>query len=274
MLPKLKVRVGSHDLAYWRGGSGAPVLLVHGITTCSFIWRRIAPVLAQHYDVVAVDLLGCGGSDKPLTESYALRDHASRLAKFVEILGVGRVHFVGHDLGGGIAQIMAVRHAHLVRSVSMLNAVGYDFWPVQPILALRTPVIREFLMAAVNRSAMKLIVQRGLHHRDRANEELMSLFMQPLQTAEGRKAFLHFARCLDNRDLMSLAADLPHVKLPTLIVRGDADPYLSATIAERLHAAIPGSRLERIATASHFLQEDEPEILNQLLLDFLGGVHE
>ena len=251
-------------------GAGTPLLLVHGITTYSFIWRRILPLLAEQYDVIAPDLLGCGASDKPLSESYALRDHAERLAAMIQALDLDRVHLVGHDLGGGMAQIMAVHHAHRLRSVSLLNTVGYDLWPVQPIIALRTPIIREILMAAVDMGAMRMIVQRGLHHRERADATLLDLFMEPLRSPEGRRAFLHFARCLDNRDLTSITPGLRRTTLPCLILRGDADPYLSCTISERLHADIRGSCLHRIPTASHFLQEDEPEEVSRVLLDFLA----
>ncbi len=269
-----RIVVAGHELSYLRMGAGLAVVFVHGITTNSFIWRRILPRIARSYDVIALDLLGCGESAKPLSESYALRDHAERLAALIPALGLDRAHIVGHDLGGGMAQILAVRHPHLLRSLSLLNTVGYDAWPVQPILALRTPVIRELLMAAVDLGAMRLIVQRGLHHRERADDELMRLFMEPLRTSEGRRAFLHFARCLDNRDLTSIAASLPTLKLPVLIVRGDADPFLSGTISERLHADIPGSRLHHIPTASHFIQEDEPAEVCRLLLDFLDSTHD
>lgn len=263
-----KIKVGRHWISYARAGAGEPVLLVHGITTWSFIWRQVLPRLAERYEVVAPDLLGCGDSDLPLDESYALRDHAERIRELVEALGWDRFHFVGHDLGGGIGQIFAVRHPERLRDLALLNTVAYDFWPVQPILAMRTPMIRQLLMASVDWGTFRLIVRRGLYHPEALTPELLEYFLRPLRTAAGRKAFLHFARCLDNHQLTEIAEDLRHLPMPVLIVRGDADPYLSAVIAERLHAEIPHSRLRRIPTASHFLQEDEPQWLAQTLLQF------
>jgi len=114
------------------GKAGAEViLLVHGITTYSFIWRKVLPHLEQDYDVIAVDLLGCGVSDMPLDVSYTIKDHADRLHTFMQQLGIQRFHFIGHDLGGGMAQIFAVEHESMLISVSMINMVAYDFWPVQ-----------------------------------------------------------------------------------------------------------------------------------------------
>jgi pimeloyl-ACP methyl ester carboxylesterase len=131
--------------------------------------------------------------------------------------------------------------------------------------------MRELLMAAVDLGAFELIVRRGLFHKERVTPELMEHFMKPLQSREGRKAFLHFAHCLDNRDLMEIADRLAEVNIPVLIVRGDADVYLSAGICERLHKEMPQSRLVRIPSAGHFIQEDEPEILARTILEFLGA---
>jgi len=153
------------------------------------------------------------------------------------------------------------------------NTVAYDFWPVQPITALRTPIMRQLLMATFDFGTFRIVVKRGLYHKERLTEELMECFMAPMNTTDGRKAFLHFARCLDNHNLTSIADELRDLEVPTLILRGDHDPYLSATISEKLHREIPGSRFEHIATASHFIQIDEPEWLVDHVLAFVGARH-
>ncbi|MEN8143079.1 MAG: alpha/beta hydrolase [Thermodesulfobacteriota bacterium] len=263
-------RVNDHNLTYFRAGQGETVLLVHGITTYSFLWQDIFPELAKNYDVIAFDLLGCGASDMPLDVSYSLSAHAERLKIFVDQLSIDRLHLVGHDLGGGIAQIFAVNHPDMLYDLTLINSVGYDFWPVQPITALRTPIIRQILMATMDIGAFKILISRGTFHKELVTEELMEQFYLPLQSSLGRKAFMHFARCLDNHNLTEITEELKQLKLPVLIIRGDADPYLSAEIAERLHEDIPGSRLVRVAEASHFIQVDDPERVNRELLNFLA----
>lgn len=271
--PVQHVQVGAHRLAFRRAGAGEPVLLVHGITTYSFLWEGVLQRLAAtgRHDVVAVDLLGCGDSDKPLDASYSIKAHAELLGRFADALGLGRLHLVGHDLGGGVAQIMAVRQAERLRSLALVNSVGYDFWPVQPIIALRTPVVREILMAALDAGAFAMLVRRGLFHKDLATPELMARYHRPLRTAEGRKAFVHFARCLDNANLMEIAPALRELRLPTLVAWGLADVYLTAAIGERLAADIPGARLERLPEAGHFGPIDAPERLAALLEAHLGS---
>ncbi|MCM2333139.1 MAG: alpha/beta fold hydrolase [Anaeromyxobacteraceae bacterium] len=271
--PLRHVQVGEHRLAYRRAGEGEPVLLVHGITTSSFLWEGVMARLSAsgRHDLVAVDLLGCGESDKPLQASYSIKAHADLLGRFASALGLGRLHVVGHDLGGGVAQIMAVRQPGLLRSLAVVNTVGYDFWPVQPITALRTPVVREIMMAALDAGAFTMLVRRGLFHKALATPALMARYLAPLRTAEGRKAFVHFARCLDNANLMEIAPDLRRLRIPALIVWGLADTYLSSAIADRLAADIPGARLERLAEAGHFSPIDAPDRLAALLQDHLDA---
>ncbi len=264
-----RVRIQGHHLAYHRQGHGSPVLLVHGITTYSFIWRNLIDGLARHHDVIAVDLLGCGDSDMPLDPSYGVAAHAERLVAFTQALGLGPFAFVGHDIGGGIAQRITVKHPDLVTHAVVINGVAFDYWPVQPIITMRTPIVRQMAMATLDMGAFKLIVQRGVFHKERVTPELMAYFWKPMQTREGRKAFLHFAESLDNRDLTDITDDLRRTKTPFLIIRGMDDVYLRAENSHRLHREIPGSRLVEIAEAGHFIQEDQPDRLVEELNAFL-----
>ena len=268
--PPQKMTVLGHSLAYHRSGQGAPVLLVHGITTYSFIWDQIREALSRQYEVVAVDLLGCGESDKPLDVSFGIISQTQRLEAFTQALGWGPFSFVGHDIGGGIAQRFAVDYPERLTHAAVLNGVAYAFWPVQPIVAMRTPIIRQLAMATLDLGAFRLIVQRGVHHRERVTDELMAAFEMPMSTREGRKAFLHFAESLDNRDLTSIADGLKATRIPFLILRGTEDVYLSGEIARKLHREVPGSRLVEIPEAGHFFQVDQPERLIRELEAFLG----
>jgi len=263
--------IDDQKICYTRSGNatGDVMLLLHGITTYSFIWRKLLPYLEKDYDVIVIDLLGCGSSDMPLNVSYSIKAHEERLFEFIKQIGIQRLHLVGHDLGGGIAQIFAINHPKMLISLSLINTVGYDFWPVQPMIAMRTPVIRQLLMGALDLGMMKMLVKAGMYHKERVDNALMDLFWKPLRNSKGRKAFMHFARCLDHHNLMDIANQLSQLNVPTLIMRGDADPFLGASTAEKLHADIPSSQLLRIDTASHYLMEDEPEWAAENILTFI-----
>jgi len=228
----------------------------------------MVPLLSASYDVISVDLLGCGESDKPLDVDYSIKHHTELLKTFVSQLGISRFHYVGHDIGGGIGQIFAVKYPELLHDLTLINTVAYDFWPVQPIIAMRTPFIRQLAIATLDLGTFKLIVKRGIYHKERVTSELMGYFWKPMKTKEGRKAFLHLAKCLNNRHLLEIEEELRQLNIPVLIIRGDTDPYLSSEISEKLHRELPTSKLVRVATGGHFIQEDEPEQLVKTILHF------
>jgi len=245
------------------------MLLVHGITTYSFIWRKLIPSLSEQFDLIAPDLLGCGESDKPTGVSYSIRAQAEMLIKLLTKLDIEKVHLVGHDIGGGVAQIMAVTHPERIATLTVINSIGYDYWPVQPIITMRTPVIRQLAMAILDFGMLTSLVRRGLYHKERVTDELMDLFRRPLKTKEGRQGFLILAKSLDNIHLMEIEDKLKRMKLPVLIIRGEGDVYLSPEISERLRRDIKDSRLVRIESGGHFIQEDEPEQLIEAITSFI-----
>jgi pimeloyl-ACP methyl ester carboxylesterase len=271
-LPTQYAKVDNYQIAYYRTGKGPPVVLVHGITTYSFIWRRLIPTLKVDFDVIAIDLLGCGDSDKPEGVDYSIKAQGRIIKNLLDNLGITRTHLVTHDIGGGIGQIMSVGYPELVQSLVLINSVAYDYWPVQPIITMRIPFIRQLAMAALDFGIFNAIIKRGIFHKERVTKELIELFGRPLQTQEGRQGFLQLAKCINNQLLLDISEELRTIQIPVMIIRGDADPYLTSDIAEKLNNEIPNSRLERIPTGGHFLQEDEPEMLVSLIKDFIKGI--
>lgn len=266
--------VNGKKIAYYREGSGETVLLVHGITTASFIWQDLLPHLSKSFDVIAIDLLGCGNSDKSLDIVYSLNNHAELLHEFLIDLNIKKFHFVGHDVGGGIGQIFAVRYPQMLYDLTLINSVGYEFWPVQPIIAMRIPILRQLAMATLDFGTYKMVLRRALYHKDKLTPELFDQFLMQMKTRLGRKAFLHFANCLDNRNLTDIEKELQELDMPVIIFRGDADIYLSKAISEQLYHDISNSELVAIKTGGHFLQVDEPEILARELSRFFGKAND
>lgn len=258
-----------HRLAYVRGGSGEPLILVHGLTTSSFIWDTLLPFLGVRHDVIAVDLLGTGDSDRPVPADCSLAAHAERLVSLVDTLGLETIHLVGHDIGGGIAQIFSVGNTDRVASLGLVNSVGYDYWPVQPIVALRTPILRQLAMASLDLGMLRLVIRRAVYHRDRITPEIFNRIRNEVAAEKSRRAFLNSTRCLNNSDLMVIADDLRKLRIPTLIVRGERDVYLSPEISHRLHREIPGSRLVEVPDGGHYIQIDEPRLLAMTILEHI-----
>ncbi|MDP3180732.1 MAG: alpha/beta hydrolase [Bacteroidota bacterium] len=264
------IKIQGNSMTYFREGKGETILFVHGITTYSFIWRKVVPFFQGSYDIILIDLLGCGNSDKPLNEDFSLKRQAHLIKDFCQKLAITKLHLVCHDVGGGIGQIIAVNYPGLLYDLTLINSVAYNFWPVQPIIAMRTPIIRQIAMASLDFGMFEVIVKRGLYHKTLLTDELMEFFWKPMKESNGRKGFLHFAKCLDNKNLTELEDEIRHLQLPILIIRGEADVYLSGAISEKLHTEISGSRLVKIKTGGHFIQEEEPEELSKSILNFIN----
>jgi len=110
-----------------RGGSGPPVLLLHGIPETHLMWHRVAPALAERFTVVATDLRGYGDSEKVSTaedhSTYSKRAMAHDQVEVMRVLGFDRFQVVGHDRGGRVAHRMALDHSKRVARLSVLDIV-------------------------------------------------------------------------------------------------------------------------------------------------------
>jgi len=109
------------------GGSGPPLLLLHGFPQCLAMWARTAPILAQRFTVVCADLRGYGDSAKPRCVpgnlNYSFRSMAADQLGLMRALGFERFHLVGHDRGGRTAHRLALDHPEAVISLAVLDIV-------------------------------------------------------------------------------------------------------------------------------------------------------
>jgi haloacetate dehalogenase len=121
----VRMAVGGTEIAAWVGGSGPPVLLLHGYPQTRAIWHRIAPRLARRYTVVASDLRGYGDSGRPATTAdhapYSKRSMAADQVGLMRALGHERFFLVGHDRGGRVAHRLAADHGERVAKIAVLD---------------------------------------------------------------------------------------------------------------------------------------------------------
>jgi len=247
------------------------MLLVHGTTAYSFIWDTLAPGLSPSFDIIAIDLLGGGRSDKPHQADYSIFAQAEIIHNFIQALGLKTIHLVSHGTGGGIAQVMAVRYPEQLKDMVFINPFGFEKWPVQPVDMMKVPFIWDIAVAMFDLGFFRLVIERGVYYKDRVTDEVMSLFSEPLKTREGKYGFVQLAKSLNSRRLTDLRKELHRLDMPVLIIRGEADPYLGPQISRTLNEEIRGSTLVQIKTGGHFIQLDEPDKLASLIKDFISG---
>src|SRR5919202_2184352 len=130
------IDLGGARLYYYAAGTrgaGEPVVFLHGFPTSSHLWRDVVPLVPAGHRLVVLDLLGYGRSDKPLGRDVSIRGHAERLVQLFDALRIERASVVGHDIGGGIAQYLAVKHPTRVVRIALVNSVGFDDWPTREV---------------------------------------------------------------------------------------------------------------------------------------------
>lgn len=252
------VRVAGRDLHVRQQGDGPAVLLLHGIPTNGILWRDVVSQLSTRSRVIVPDLLGYGRSARPEGKPVDIGSQAAYIAELMDVLGVERATVVGHDIGGGVAQILAVRYAERVERLGLVNSVCYDSWPIPEMKAIQaTAPVVERLPAGLTTDGLKLGLRRGFVHKDRA-DEFLDLFLEPFATSEGLDVFVDHARALDPKYTEELVPELPRLSIPVAVVWGQQDPFQKSHYGERLAQDIPTAELTRIENASHYAPADTP----------------
>jgi 2-hydroxymuconate-semialdehyde hydrolase len=263
------VSVSGRTLHLREEGEGAPVLLIHGIPTNGALWSDVAPRLAARAHVLTVDMLGYGLSDPPGGLPVDIVSQAGYLVDLLDLLGVERATVVGHDIGGGVAQNLAVRYPERVERLGLVNSVCYDSWPIPEMKAIQaTAPVVEHLPPGLTTKGLKTGLRRGFVHQDRA-ERFLDLFLEPFSTPEGLKVFVEHARSLDSRHTEEIAPRLSALRIPVAVAWGREDPFQEVHWAERLASDIPTAELTVIDEASHFSPADAPEPVAEALLRLL-----
>ena len=271
--PGSYVEVQGLRLHYVERGSGEPVLLLHGWPTSSFLWRNVVGLIEPVARTIALDLPGFGRSDKPLDASYGFRFYADILDGFLEALGIDRTALVVHDLGGPVGLYWACRRRERIARLALLNTLVYPrpSWAVVAfVLAARTPGIRSWLSSP---RGLRYSMRLGVANRARLSEEAIRGVQEPFASRDARRALLRAGTRLHPKGFEEIAAALPSFEVPVLLAYGERDrilPDVAKTMA-RVKRDLPQAALRPLPDCGHFLQEERPKELGEMLAAFLGG---
>jgi pimeloyl-ACP methyl ester carboxylesterase len=267
------VDVGGARLYYYAAGTrgqGEPLVLIHGFPTSGHLWNEVVPLLPPGHRTVVLDLLGYGRSDRPGAAGLGVHDHADRVLALMDDLGIGEAALVGHGLGGGVAQSLAVRFPGRVSRLALVSSVAFDAWPSGAARACRrlTPLGRlvppSWLQSAVRATFLSGFanVAQGAHS--------LELYARAFAGADGRDALLRHLRALRADETAALAPRLGALHCPTAVVWGRGDPYLPVALGEHLRDVIPGATLDVLPSARHYVPEDTPAALSAVLAHLLA----
>lgn len=269
----LRVPVGPGAVHVERyGHGGTPVVLLHGFGTCAFLWRYVAPAVAEAgHTAYALDMFGHGESDRTPDADLGIAAQAEYLDAAMTALRVSRAVVVGNDLGGDVALRLAATRPERVQRQVLINVPAYDELPARDITTMQRSTARFALRVTrgvLGAAALLEPVLRGSVARpEHMPVRLIARYLAPFAGHDGVNHLLAIAAAVRRTDIDDL--DLAAARTPTLVVRGDADHWVDRSIAARLQGEIPNSRLARVAGAGRLIAEENPDYLTELLLDFL-----
>lgn len=267
--------VEGHRLAYLDEGNGPPVLLIHGIPTSSLLWRDIIPALAKTHRVIAPDMLNYGKSDKPDNADVSIAAQARLLIGVLDALGIRRADVVSHDIGGGVAQIIAVRHPERVKKLVLSNAVCFDSWPIPEFKPLQEPGAEDKMSLKAFIEMLRGFLPQGVRRPESLSPAAVEIIMEPWSSEDGKRALFRNFRRLNPEYTQAIADELKYLDHNTLILWGREDPFQKPAYAERLRSTIPNAKLIWIDDAAHWIMEEKPVEVAAALKAFLikGSTH-
>lgn len=248
------------------GEAGPLVLLAHGITAQAHVWDPIAARLAERYHVVSLDQRGHGESLRP-PSGYSLADHVADLAAVLDALGRERAAVIGHSLGARNALAFAALHP---RRTAVLVAIDYGPWiAAEAFTALDARVLGAPARFGTAAEARAYLVARYPHITPDALERRLRFGLRPVPDG----LVWRYEPAAIAQTLAHLNADLaplvPRVQAPTLIIRGERSAFYDAAAFARLREARPDFEYLEVAGATHYVPEERPEAVAELLMVFL-----
>ncbi len=268
-------------------GEGYPVVLCHGFPELWYSWRNQIPALAAAgLRAIAPDLRGYGESDKPeAIEEYDIHHLVGDLVGLLDALDLEKAVFVGHDWGSIVVWSLAVMHPERVERLVSLN-VPYRgrcvaFPPVSVlkgmgnsvayVLFFQEPGRAEAYFSSDPPAVLRRFYEGVTADRSFQSPEEFQVYLEAFRRG-GMSGPLNYYRNIDrNWESTQHLADRS-VECPCLIVMTDNDPVLRPGLAEGLERWLPHLRRELIGDCGHWTQQEKPDEVNRLLLDFLADL--
>lgn len=254
--------------------SNPTLILIHGYTASTYVWRSVAPRFAEEgFHVIAVDLLGFGYSEKPAWFEYTIEAQARMIARLMNRLGIGTATIVGSSYGGAVAATVALDYPERVEKLVLVDAVINDDVRNHPILRLAAiPGVGELVTPFLvdSKRFMKMRMQGTIapvnHHL--ITKDRIDSIIRPLSAANAHRSVLLTSR---NWNANRIEKDAHYIKQPTLIVWGENDTVIPIENGEKLYGSILNSRFVVLKNCGHVPQEEKSELFTELVTGFCSN---
>jgi len=253
--------------------TAAPLLCLHGITQTAHSWDEVAAALSSTYRVLCLDQRGHGDSDWAPDGDYSRQTQAADVDAISDALGLSSFILAGMSMGGVNAITFTARQPQKVRALVIVD--------VSPEIQMKgVENIRHFIQAADELDSFEAFVERAHQFNPRRSlDNIRSRLSHNLKqlpngnwTWKYDKALRSPERGFQATALLNLWDDVRAIRCPTLIIKGGESDILSAESAEKMQAAIPGSRVAVVPGAGHSVMGDNPAAFVEATRAFLQSV--
>ena len=246
------------------GKPGAtPVLMIQGLGASKNAWNLQRIAMATRFRIISFDNRGAGRSDKP-TVPFTLEQMAEDAISVLDAAGIETAHVVGASMGGVISQIVAVKHPHRVRSLTLVCTACRNHPWRQELLQSWAKTAEEKGMIEVGKEAAQWVMS------PRSFRRLVPAFtwMGPLAALRPRHSFVsQIHAILNTRE--DLVDQLSTITAPTMVIVGNQDILTPRGDSEEIAERIPNAELVVISGAAHGLMMEHSSTFNKILIEFL-----
>ena len=260
----LFIKVSDHDIRYREyrtpEDNNPNLILIHGFGNNLHSWRSITPLLSEHYNIFALDLLGFGLSDKPTDYDYSNVNQAKTVGEFADALKLDSFIVGGHSLGGAIGLHVAMNNKKtkglILFNPGIINTGVPEF---ARYINLIFPFARVSAKQFANREFREQFLKRSYYDPSIVNEQVMDEIMMGSKTEDylqGTSSMLGKFYDANEAELMN------QVNTPTLIFFGIEDRNKSMEEALQLKTGFKNSKLQLIQDAGHYVHEESPALVS------------
>ncbi|GAA2773374.1 alpha/beta fold hydrolase [Mycolicibacterium pallens] len=256
-----------HRIAFRRRGSGPSVLLLHGFPTWSYDYAAVATDLARDHDVITIDFLGYGASDKPNPYAYSVAESADVVEDLMAHLGLASVHLVVHDYGGIVGQEIADRQLagrlpFTVDSLTILNCgiVYSAYRPTRLQKLLNTPILGQLIAGRITPATLRKGLAAVWGDTKLTDAEFEELW-QGISRDDGHKLAHLLIRYNTERASHHgrWEAALAAWDRPLHLIWGLSDPVSGRHVLQEATRLLPQATVTELVGVSHFPQTEAPD---------------
>lgn len=241
-------------------------VLLHGFLSSTFTFRHLIPLLAKEYQVLSIDLPPFGKSEKCNHYVYSYRNLAQTIIKLTEFLGLKKMTFIGHSMGGQIVlNILHLKPELADKAILLCSSSYLKRLKLPLVITSYVPYFHLFVKYWFARIGVKKNLQDSLYNHALINEEMIEGYLQPFLQDE---IFIALTRMIRHREGDLPVKVLNKIKTPCLLIWGDHDNSMPLLIGEKLNKDLANSELIVLKETGHAIPEERPVEIYQHIKRF------